>query len=247
MEKNRVEGGRLYLVATPIGNLSDISERGVKVLSEVDFIAAEDTRNTAKLLVCLGIHAELVSYFEHNKRERGEIICQRIEQGENCAIVTDAGMPCISDPGEDLVRTAREIGIEIEPVGGSWDDIDPVKFQEGEVWGFGSADPYGIEHQYDSRVANVGYDNTEGLIDPTVDSLIDSAKSQELESSYATWSQAAQQATSQYPYLWIGTMDYTYFVSDSLDISNSTHLIYPHGGDIWGNIYDWKRVNTTDS
>ena len=146
-----------------------------------------------------------------------------------------------------VAEQAKEIGIEITPVGGSWDDIGPNIYSQGVVWGFGSADPMEIEHQYDSRVANVGYDNPEGLIDPTVDSLIDSAKSQELESSYATWSQAAQQATSQYPYLWIGTMDYTYFVSDSLDISNSTHLIYPHGGDIWGNIYDWKRVNTTDS
>ena len=68
---------------------------------------------------------------------------------------------------------------------------------------------------------------------------------QDVNSSYATWSQAAQKALSNYPYLWIGTVDYAYFVSDDLDISNSTHLIYPHGGDIWGNIYDWKRINTT--
>ena len=70
---------------------------------------------------------------------------------------------------------------------------------------------------------------------------------QETNSSYGTWSQAAQQANSNYPFLWVGTMDYTYFVSDDLDISNSTHLIYPHGGDIWGNIYDWKRVNETEA
>jgi peptide/nickel transport system substrate-binding protein len=146
-----------------------------------------------------------------------------------------------------VAEQAKQIGIEIEPVGGSWDDIDPNKYSQGVVWGFGSADPMEIQHQYDSRVAAVGYDNPEALNDTAVDSLIDSAMAQETNSSYATWSQAAQQATSNYPFLWVGTMDYTYFVSDDLDISNSTHLIYPHGGDIWGNIYDWKRVNATEA
>ena len=139
---------------------------------------------------------------------------------------------------------AKQLGIEITPVGGSWDDIDPNKFSQGVVWGFGSADPFAVEHQYDSRVAWVGYDNPEGLNDSSVDSLIDSAMAQDANSSYATWSQAAQQANSHYPYLWIGSVDYTYFVSDNLNISNSTHLIYPHGGDIWGNIYDWNRIST---
>ena len=146
-----------------------------------------------------------------------------------------------------VAEQAKEIGIEIEPVGGSWDDIDPNKYSQGVVWGFGSADPMEIQHQYDSRVAAVGYDNPEALNDTAVDSLIDAAMAQETNSSYATWSQAAQQANSNYPFLWVGTMDYTYFVSDDLDISNSTHLIYPHGGDIWGNIYDWKRVNETEA
>ncbi len=146
-----------------------------------------------------------------------------------------------------VAEQAKEIGIEIEPVGGSWDDIDPNKYSQGVVWGFGSADPMEIQHQYDSRVAAVGYDNPEALNDTAVDSLIDAAMAQETNSSYATWSQAAQQANSNYPFLWVGTMDYTYFVSDDLDISNSTHLIYPHGGDIWGNIYDWKRVNATEA
>ena len=144
-----------------------------------------------------------------------------------------------------VAEQAKEIGIEITPVGGSWDDIDPNKYSQGVVWGFGSADPFEIEHQYDSRVACVGYDNSEGLNDTEVDKLIDTAMTQDLNSSYATWSQAAQKAVSNYPYLWVGTVDYTYFVSDSLDISNGTHLIYPHGGDIWGNIYDWKRINET--
>lgn len=104
--------GILYVTGTPIGNLSDLSPRAVKTLESVDFIAAEDTRVTLKLLNHFGIKKPMVSYFEHNKRERGEIICARIEQGENCAIVTDAGMPCISDPGEDLVKLCEERGIK---------------------------------------------------------------------------------------------------------------------------------------
>ena len=104
--------GILYVTGTPIGNLSDLSPRAVETLESVDFIAAEDTRVTLKLLNHLGIKKPMVSYFEHNKRERGEIICARIEQGENCAIVTDAGMPCISDPGEDLVKLCEERGIK---------------------------------------------------------------------------------------------------------------------------------------
>ena len=103
--------GILYVTGTPIGNLSDLSPRAVETLEGVDFIAAEDTRVTLKLLNHFGIKKPMVSYFEHNKRERGEIICQRIEQGENCAIVTDAGMPCISDPGEDLIKLCEERGI----------------------------------------------------------------------------------------------------------------------------------------
>lgn len=104
--------GILYVTGTPIGNLSDLSPRAVETLESVDFIAAEDTRVTLKLLNHFGIKKTMVSYFEHNKRERGEIICARIEQGENCAIVTDAGMPCISDPGEDLVKLCEERGIK---------------------------------------------------------------------------------------------------------------------------------------
>lgn len=103
--------GILYVTGTPIGNLSDFSPRAVQTLESVDFIAAEDTRVTLKLLNHFGIKKPMVSYFEHNKRERGEIICARIEQGENCAIVTDAGMPCISDPGEDLIKLCEERGI----------------------------------------------------------------------------------------------------------------------------------------
>lgn len=109
---------KLFVVGTPIGNLGDFSPRAVKTLEEADFIAAEDTRVTLKLLNHFGIKKEMVSYFEHNKRERGELITARILNGESCAIVTDAGMPAISDPGEDLVRQCRELGIEIESVPG---------------------------------------------------------------------------------------------------------------------------------
>ena len=107
---------KLYVVGTPIGNLSDFSPRAVETLKSVDFIAAEDTRVTLKLLTHFGIQKPLVSYYEHNLREKGEYILERIESGESCAIVTDAGMPCISDPGEDLVRLCAERGIEINVV-----------------------------------------------------------------------------------------------------------------------------------
>ena len=117
-EKNRVLPGVLYLVATPIGNLSDLSERAIKVLSEVDFIAAEDTRNSLKLLAHFDIQKPLVSYFEHNKRERGELIADRLEGGESCALITDAGTPAISDPGEDLVALCAERGIPVSSIPG---------------------------------------------------------------------------------------------------------------------------------
>ena len=110
--------GILYVVGTPIGNLGDMSPRAVETLENVDFIAAEDTRVTLKLLNHFGIIRPMVSYFEHNKHQRGEIICQRILSGENCAIVTDAGMPCISDPGELLVKQCEEYGIEVKAVPG---------------------------------------------------------------------------------------------------------------------------------
>ncbi len=103
--------GTLYVVGTPIGNLGDMTPRQRETLASVDFIAAEDTRVTVKLLNHFEIKKPLVSYYEHNLRERGEQIVSRIEAGENCAVVSDAGMPCISDPGEDLVRLCAERGI----------------------------------------------------------------------------------------------------------------------------------------
>lgn len=117
-EKNRILPGMLYLVATPIGNLADLSHRAEAVLAGVDFIAAEDTRNSGKLLACLGIRKPMISYFEHNKRERGGQICDRLAAGESCALVTDAGTPAISDPGEDLVRLCAERGIPVTSIPG---------------------------------------------------------------------------------------------------------------------------------
>lgn len=117
-DKNKIIGGTLYLVATPIGNLSDISERALKTLNEVDFVAAEDTRNTGKLLAYFDISKPMVSYFEHNKRERGEVILKRLLDGESCALVTDAGTPAISDPGEDLVVLCAENNVPVTSVPG---------------------------------------------------------------------------------------------------------------------------------
>lgn len=118
-EKNKIEGGTLYLVATPIGNLADISERAIKALTEADFVAAEDTRNSLKLLTALGIHTQLVSYHEHNKKASGERIVERLLSGESCALITDAGMPAISDPGEDIVKLCAESGVRVAIVPGA--------------------------------------------------------------------------------------------------------------------------------
>lgn len=118
-EKNKVEKSTLYLVATPIGNLSDISERAVKVLTEADFVAAEDTRNSLKLLSALGIRNELISYHEHNKKASGERIVARLLSGESCALITDAGMPAISDPGEDIVALCADAGITVSVIPGA--------------------------------------------------------------------------------------------------------------------------------
>ena len=110
--------GTLYLVATPIGNLGDFSPRGVETLERADFIAAEDTRVSMKLLNHFGIKKPLVSYHEHNRASAGQTILTRLLAGETCALVTDAGTPAISDPGEDLVRLCGENNIAVEAVPG---------------------------------------------------------------------------------------------------------------------------------
>ena len=110
--------GKLCLVGTPIGNLGDMSPRALRALEEADFIAAEDTRVTLKLLNHFNIKKPLVSYYEHNARSAGERILERILAGENCALVTDAGMPSVSDPGEDLAARCAGAGVELTAVPG---------------------------------------------------------------------------------------------------------------------------------
>ncbi len=109
----------LYLVATPIGNLGDLSPRAREVLSTVDFIAAEDTRVTQKLLTACGLPRKpMISYYEHNRRARGEEVLAKLLAGESCALVTDAGTPAVSDPGEDLVALCAEHDVPVIPIPG---------------------------------------------------------------------------------------------------------------------------------
>ena len=110
--------GTLYLVPTPIGNLGDISRRQAEVLEQVDFIAAEDTRVTMKLLNHLGLRKPLMSYYRHNTDPAGEQVLQRLLSGESCALCTDAGTPAISDPGEDLVALCAQNGVEVVSIPG---------------------------------------------------------------------------------------------------------------------------------
>jgi 16S rRNA (cytidine1402-2'-O)-methyltransferase len=111
--------GTLYIVATPIGNLEDITLRALRILKEVDIIAAEDTRHSRKLLTHFGISRPLTSYFDHNKELKGGYILERLQQGQNVALITDAGTPCISDPGYQLVRDAVAAGITVVPIPGA--------------------------------------------------------------------------------------------------------------------------------
>ena len=110
--------GKLYLVPTPIGNLGDVSRRAAETLKSVDFIAAEDTRVTAKLLNHLELKKPMVTYHRHNCETAGPAILRRIQEGENCALVTDAGTPAISDPGEDLVKLCAGNGVPVESIPG---------------------------------------------------------------------------------------------------------------------------------
>ena len=113
------ENGKCYLVATPIGNLEDISYRAVRILKEVDMIACEDTRNTIKLLNHYNIKSKMISYHQHNEKMRSEYLCQLIQEGKNIAIVSDAGMPGISDPGVTMVQACIERNITVEIVPGA--------------------------------------------------------------------------------------------------------------------------------
>lgn len=111
--------GTLYLCATPIGNLKDITERCIETLESVDLIAAEDTRQTLKLLNHFEINTKMTSYYEHNKTEKGAKLIEMLKEGKNIAVVSDAGTPAISDPGEDLVKVCIENGIKVSPVPGA--------------------------------------------------------------------------------------------------------------------------------
>ncbi len=110
--------GKLYVVGTPIGNLGDFSPRAVETLKNADFLAVEDTRVTVKLLNHFDIKKEMLSYYEHNKRSSGNLILERLLKGESCALVSDAGMPAISDPGTDLVKLCYQNNIPVESVPG---------------------------------------------------------------------------------------------------------------------------------
>ena len=111
--------GTLYLCATPIGNLEDMTFRAVRILKEVDVIAAEDTRNSVKLLNHFDIHTPMTSYHEFNKIDKGQYLVKRLLEGENIALITDAGMPGISDPGEELIRMCRDAGVPVTAVPGA--------------------------------------------------------------------------------------------------------------------------------
>ena len=118
ISKSKVPTGTLYIVATPIGNMADITERAKQVLASVDLIACEDTRHSGKLLQQLGVKKPLLSVHEHNERERVEQLSERLNQGQNIALISDAGTPLISDPGFPLVQGLRELGHKVAPIPG---------------------------------------------------------------------------------------------------------------------------------
>ncbi|ARU58702.1 SAM-dependent 16S rRNA C1402 2'-O-ribose methyltransferase [Oleiphilus messinensis] len=119
MSSENCPTGSLYIVATPIGNLGDITLRAIDILKKVDFVAAEDTRHSRKLLNHLGINTALLALHEHNERERSVQLLERVVQGESAALISDAGTPLISDPGYTLVNTARNMGVNVVPIPGA--------------------------------------------------------------------------------------------------------------------------------
>ena len=114
-----MERGQLFVVATPIGNLADISQRAIDTLKSVDVVAAEDTRHSRKLLSLLGIQSQLVSLHDHNERARSEAMVKRLQAGESIALISDAGTPMISDPGFHMIRAAQDAGIRVIPIPGA--------------------------------------------------------------------------------------------------------------------------------
>ncbi len=119
MSENKISSGTLYIVATPIGNLGDISSRALEVLAQVDIIACEDTRHTQRLLSANAIKNKTLSMHDHNERQRQDYIAQLLEEGKSIALVSDAGTPLISDPGFHLVRHCRSLGLAVSPIPGA--------------------------------------------------------------------------------------------------------------------------------
>ena len=147
-----------------------------------------------------------------------------------------------------VAEEAKKIGIELVPEGKTWDEMDLTTNTNSIVMAFGSNDPTVIYNELDSEVAHAGLGmNPSSVNNSAVDALIEQARSQDLQSSYGTWANAIRTGQQDNGYLWIGSTDYLFFVSDSLDISDDTHTIYPHGGDVWGNIYDWKHIDTNST
>ncbi|MBR5954225.1 MAG: ABC transporter substrate-binding protein [Methanobrevibacter sp.] len=147
-----------------------------------------------------------------------------------------------------VAEQAKEFGIEINPVGSNWDEMDTVKFSTPIVWGFGSTDPITIWGEYYSDQAGIGYNNPALVNNSAVDKHIDNAMSMDRESSYAEWSAVSWDGNTgispkgDAAWLWVSEIRYAYFVDDSLDISEDTFKLQPHGGDALGNIYDWTRI-----
>ena len=148
-----------------------------------------------------------------------------------------------------VAEQAKEIGIEVNATGSNWDEMDAIKFTDPIVWGFGSTDPITMWGEYYSDQAGIGYNNPALVNNSAVDAHIDKAMSQPRESSYAEWSDVSWDGTTgispkgDAAWLWVSEIRYTYFVDDSLDISEDTFKLQPHGGDAFGNIYDWTRVS----
>lgn len=152
-----------------------------------------------------------------------------------------------------VAEQAKEMGIEIKAIGTNWDEMDKVKNSQAIVWGFGSSDPSTIWSEYHSSQAGVGYNNPAYVNNSAVDQHIDNAFKSSHEESFKEWSNAVWDGSNgiapkgDASWLWIGEIKYGYYVDDSLDISNDTALLQPHGGDIFGNIYDWKRTSSINN
>ena len=147
-----------------------------------------------------------------------------------------------------VAEQAKDIGIEVNATGSNWDEMDKIKFTDPIVFGFGSTDPYTMYGEYYSTVAGTGYNNPSLVNNSAVDAHIDNAMGMDRESSYAEWSDVSWDGTTgispkgDAAWLWIGEIRYTYLVDDTLNISKDTYLLQPHGGDAFGNIYDWTRI-----